>query len=353
MIRFKVGVCLGLLAVVSTPASVFAQVWGRPGIGVNPYMPGWGVGSVYPNGPGYNAGAYLNGSAQVMQASGNVMIQQEQARVEREKANQAKIDTKRRAFDEMMYEKANTPSYVETLSKEKQNILTRMINFPNDTEIKQGTSLNTLLPFLQDLSSSGSMGPPVPISQSIVNQLNISGSAKESVGMLRDGGQISDWPIGLQGKNQEKLDKLLPQAYDAAAKGKLTPKLMKEVRTEMATMREKLRVQVQKDEIDTSSYFQAIQFYNALSPAIDALERPDAKKQLAGAYSPRARNVQELVDFMSDNGLKFAPATPGNDNAYQVTHDAFVRYIRSAQSGSTGFQALNAPVSAPGNKKKT
>jgi aminopeptidase C len=159
---------------------------------------------------------------------------------------------------------------------------------------------------------------------------------------LRDGGQV-DWPIGLQGKNQKALDKLLPEAYTAAAAGKLTPKLMKQVRTEMATMRQTLRDQCQKEEIDTSSYLQAIEFYNSLESSINALERPDARKQLSGAYSPRARNVQELVDFMTDNGLKFAPSSPGNENAYQVAHDAFVRYARAAQSGS-GFQPTNAPV---------
>jgi hypothetical protein len=194
------------------------------------------------------------------------------------------------------------------------------------------------------------MGPQVPLAQSMVNQLNISGSGTSSVGMLRDAGRV-DWPIGLQGKNQKNLDKLLPEAYTAAASGKLTPKLMKDVRTEMKTMRETLRKQCQNDEIETSSYLQAIEFYNALETSINALERPDARKQLAGAYSPRARNVQELVDFMSDNGLKFAPSTSGNENAYQVTHDAFVRYARNAQS-SSGFQALNAPISGPTGYKK-
>jgi hypothetical protein len=279
-----------------------------------------------------------------MQAYGDVINQQEQARVTREKANQAKLDTKRQAFDEAMYEKANTPTYTETLTQEKAQILTRVMNFPVKSEITDGKSLNIMLPYLQDLTAHGAMGSPVPLPQSIINQLNISGSGTSSVGMLRDGGRV-DWPLGLQGKNQKSLDKLLPEAYSAAASGKLSPKLMKEVRTELKTMRETLRKQCQNDEIDTSSYLQAIEFYNALETSVNALERPDAKKQLGGAYSPRARNVQELLDFMSDNGLKFAPATPGNEAAYQATHDAFVRYGRNAQS--VGFQALSTPIQAP------
>jgi len=353
MKRFVFLFVITAAAMLAAADSAFAQYgYVRPGYPVNPYnpiYPGYGYGSVYPNGPGYNSGAYLQGSASVMQAYGDVINQQEKARVTREQANQAKIDTKRKAFDEMMYEKANTPTYTEELSKEKVQILTRVMNFPVKSEITDGKSLNIMLPYLQDLSGHGAMGAPVPLPQSMVNHLNISGSGSSSVGMLRDGGRV-DWPLGLQGKNQKSLDKLLPEAYSAAAAGKLSPKLMKDIRTEMKTMRETLRTQCQKDEIDTSTYLQAIEYYNSLETSINALERPDAKKQLAGAYSPRARNVQELVDFMSDNGLKFAPATPGNENAYQATHDAFVRYAKNAQSGA-GMQALNAPLPAPVYKK--
>ncbi|HZZ82479.1 MAG TPA: hypothetical protein VFE62_28530 [Gemmataceae bacterium] len=310
----------------------------------NPYYNPYGSGGFYGN-----AGGQLIGSAAVMQSYGDVIKDQETARIQREQANQAKLDTKKKAFDLMMYEKANTPTYTEELTADQAQILTRVMNFPVKSEINDGKSLNIMLPYLQSLSTAGTQGPPVPISQSIVNQLNISGSGTSSVGMLRDGGQV-EWPIALMGDHQKKLDKLLPQAYSAAATGKLTPKIMKEVRTELKAMRQTMRDQLQKDEIETSSYLQGIEFYNSLESSVNALEKPDARKQLAGAYSPRARNVQELVDFMSDNGVKFAPATPGNENAYKVVHDAFVRYARAAQ-GSAGFTAMNAPVRTPGKKK--
>jgi hypothetical protein len=187
------------------------------------------------------------------------------------------------------------------------------------------------------------------LSQSLINQLNISGSGTNSVGMLRAGGQV-DWPPALRGAQQKKIDKDLAVAYEAAMSNTLDSKIMKQLRTDMKKLREDMREQLAKDEIEASSYMQAIEFYNALDSSVNALERPDARKQLAGAYSPRARNVQELVDFMADNGTKFAPAVPGNEGAYQATHDAFVRYARIAQS-SAGFTALNAPVPMS-NKKK-
>lgn len=314
------------------------------------YRPGY----VYPGTTVYNpyggAGGYLAGSADVMNAYGNVINQQEQARILREQANQAKLDTRKKSFDQMMYEKNNTPSYTEELSKEKAMLLTRLMNHPIKSEIVNGTTLNAMLPLIQDLSNRGTQGPPVPISQSMVNQLNIAGSTGGSVGMLR-ASSIVEWPIGLRGPEQKKLDKLIPQACDGVINGTLEPKTMKSIYTEMSTMRERIKVEYQKDVMDVTTYSRAVEFYNSLDKSIRALERPDAKKQLTGAYSPRARNVQELVDFMTDNGVQFAASTPGNENAYQVTHDAFVRYSRTAQ-GSSGLQALNTPVKAPAPKRK-
>ena len=318
MIRTLLAAGLGLLTLTSSAAAQY-----YPPV-YNPYA---GVGR------GYNYGAAASGAADLTRAQGQVAIDNENARIQREKANQAKLDTKRQAFDEMNYEKANTPSYGEIASKDKAQLVQRLMKTPTRTEVYDGKTLNAMLPYLQHLSGYGGQGPPVQLSQSIVNQLNISGVASSSVGMLKGGGQV-EWPLALKGPQQKKLDELLPAAYDATAKGTLDNKLMKEVRKEMKKMRDTLGDQFRSEEIDGTSFVRGLEFYNTLSSSVDALERPDAKKQLSGAMSPRARNVQELVDFMGDNGLKFGPAAPGQESAYQVTHDAFVRYARAAESSS-------------------
>ena len=326
-----------------TSGSAFAQY--GPYSPYNPYNP---YSPYNPYNRGAGVGNALSGAADVTNAQGNYLNQVEQARVTREQSQQDKIKTKRMAFDEMMYEKANTPSYTDELAKTNATILRRLMDNPTNSEISSGKTLNAMLPYVQYLSTTGVQGPPVPLAQSIINELNITGSGTTSVGMLRSGGAV-DWPIGLQGPQQKKLDKLLPQAVDATATGKLNPKLMKEVRTEMTSMRTTLGKQLAEDQIDGSSYVQALEFYNNLHTSVNALEKPDARKQLTGARSPRAHNVQELVDFMTDNGVKFAAASPGNEPAYRVAHDAFVRYARIAQN-SSGMQAINAPINMP--KKK-
>jgi hypothetical protein len=295
----------------------------------NPYYPPAGYG-------GYGPGNVLNGAASFNQSTGDLAVSFEQARIINEQAKQAKLDTRKKAFDQMLYEKANTPTYTETLTKDKLQFLNRILNFPTKSEVVNGTTLNTLLPFLQSMTIYGAQGPPVNIGSTIVEGLNISTSGNLSIGMLRNGGQV-DWPVGLQGPQQKKLDKLLPAAVQATAAGKLNNSIMTPIYAEMKAMRESLRTRMKNDEIDGSEYMQGIDFFNSLENNVKALQKPDARKQLNGSFSPSARNVQELVEFMTDNGLKFAPATPGNENAYQATHDAFVRYSRIVQS-SAGVQ---------------
>lgn len=330
MNRTYFAACAGLLTFIAPAGAQY-----------NPYYPGGYPAYPRSAGPGIGQGASLSGQAQVLQSYGDVVVQQENARIQREKANQAKIDTKRKAFDEMMYEKANTPSYVETLTKDKQNILTRVMNFPSRGEIDSGYSLNVMLPFLQSLSANGTQGPPIMLPQSAVRELNVSITGSSSIGILRDGGRV-DWPLATVGPNQKKLDKMLPAAYDAAGNGSLTPKMMNDIRKELKDLREDMRARLNKDEIDNSSYLDALDFYNSLSQSVDALARPDTRKQISGQYQARGRNVQELVDYMTDKGLKFAPAAPGAENAYQAVHDAFTRYARAATS-SAGFQASASP----------
>src|SRR4029077_18984238 len=120
--------CLALQAAFLT-ASVHAQ-YPPPAYPAYPGYPGY-----YPGYGGFGPGNVLNGEANVISSSGQLFINQEQARVEREKANQAKILTKRQTFDEMMYEKANTPTFTENQEKTEMMIVRRVMNNPLPAEV--------------------------------------------------------------------------------------------------------------------------------------------------------------------------------------------------------------------------
>src|SRR3954470_8617379 len=99
-----------------------AQYVARP-YGYNPYYQN----PYYP--PGGGAGNYLSGAADYNRSQGDVAIQFENAKQINEQTKQMKLDTKKKAFDEMMYEKANTPTYTETLTKDKMMFLQRIMTY--------------------------------------------------------------------------------------------------------------------------------------------------------------------------------------------------------------------------------
>src|SRR5437660_361481 len=90
------------ILILITAGHAVAQYYPNP---YAPYLPYGGVGGA------------LAGQAQVIQANGQLAITNEQARIQREKYNQEKLNTRKQAFDQANYEKANTPPPVEEAEK--------------------------------------------------------------------------------------------------------------------------------------------------------------------------------------------------------------------------------------------
>lgn len=321
------------LALLALPAVARAQF--------NPYAPGqsW----PYPTYYGRQGGT-LAGGAQFLQSQGNVLVQQEQARITRQQAEQEKLKTKRMAFDQMMYEKANTPSFTEEQEKVDALRLRRMMTQPNRQEIIRGDTLNAMLPALRPLADQGTQGPPAPLSPYVLRDINVSGSDGRGVGVLRDGGKVR-WPIALRGEGQKKLDTLLPTCVARAVDGTLDAKLLKEVRTQVARLSDDLRTQFHKEQIDSTQFLAGKRFMEDLTASVQALERPDVARYFDGTFTAQGHNVPELVNHMTLQGLRFAPASPGQESAYNALHNSFVAFAQAA-GRSTGFQTTLAPTAA-------
>jgi hypothetical protein len=309
--------------------------------------PGWGGW-----GSGFGPGATLSGSAQVIQANGQVMINQEQARQERQKYYQDKIQTKKMAFDEAMYEKANTPTFTEEQEKILGTKIQRIMSQPLKAEIMRGDTLNMLMPYIRALADQGALGPPVPISSTVLKGVNVSpGGAGPGVGMLKDGGKIS-WPLAVRGPTQQKIDKMLPQAIEQTVAGTLEPKTYFQLTAAVDALREETRKKFQTEQIDGGTWTSARHFIDSLSDSLKVLQDPDAAKFFNGGYAAHGNNVPELVANMTADGLKFGPATstPSGEASYLALHNAFVSYARSAQMVA-GLHTPATPPQVPPNYK--
>jgi hypothetical protein len=94
-----------------------------------------------------------------------------------------------------------------------------------------------------------------------------------------------------------------------------------------------LRAGLRKDVPDlvVDDYLEAKTFLDRLDDAVTALRRPDAAEYLTGKYTLTARTVPELVRYMQDQGLRFAPADLEGHTAYLALHHALADSIRTAR----------------------
>jgi hypothetical protein len=293
---------------------------------------------------GFGPGNALAGQAQVMQASGDLFIKQEQARQQREKVNQDKLTTKRMAFDEAAYEKANTPTYNEDQERILREKTRRILNGATPSEITRGDSLNMLTPYIKALMDQGAFGPPIPLTPALLKAINVkvgTTAGTASAGLLKDGGKVT-WPLPLRGADSKKLDKMLTQAVSKAVAGTLEQSEYVALASQIDRMQDNLRKQYREEKIGGSSFLTGDHFLDALTSSLKILLDPNVARFFDGTYAARGNTIPELVDYMTANGLTFGPATSGVEQPYFALHNAFVSYTRSAQSGG-GFQSQNAP----------
>src|SRR5262249_35362377 len=141
-----------------TPATPGAAY--PPGPGSSPYAGGY-----YPPGYGYYPypGGYWQGQAAGLDAYANLGVSQEQARVIREQANQAKLDTKVKTIDVMGYERMNKYWYVDEQVDIQNKKIEFAMNNPPLPEITSGRSLNVLMGYIDKLMAMGARGATIPI----------------------------------------------------------------------------------------------------------------------------------------------------------------------------------------------
>jgi len=307
----------------------------------------------YPNPySNFGPGAVLSGSADVLSATGNVVVQQEQARVVREQAHQAWLDSEKKRFDLEAYERANTPTFTETQEKNKSLQLRRVLTDPTIYEITSAKALNTILPFAYSLTMQGIQGPSMPISPFMLEKINVTTGDKDSnIGLLKDGGRLT-WPFELRGEEQKKIDKLLPYAVMQAASNTLEPSIYSEIKKEADKLNDIVIKKLRTNELDGTAYLESKRFIAALQSALSVLRQPDASRFLSGAYSAKGRDMQELVMNMYQSGLKFAPASPGDEAAYTALYRSLAAYASAAPTNSSGFRVQGQSPGSMGIQSK-
>jgi hypothetical protein len=346
------GVVIGLVLVMLwTPrVSAFYPYWlGRPYWWYRPpvsYFPTYNFNYGYSGGYGmyppvygqpYYGGdpyaGYLQGAASVIDEQGKYLVNTQQAYLIKEQVRQAQTANRRRAFDEWLYERANTPTLNEQRERERKQEVRRDLNDPPATEVWTGRVLNIILTDLQDLEGRGVQGSAIPLEADLLTKINVyPAKGPSNIGLLKD--KSLAWPVGLRilppaletKPLRDRIDKLLAEAKEQSVKGRVKADLVADLRDNLAKLRKFFSKRI--DDMTFTQYAESKRFLSDLDAALQVLEQTDAADYLNGKYVAKGRTVRELVQYMKDSGLRFGAASSGDEAAYNALYQAMATYGR-------------------------
>jgi hypothetical protein len=292
--------------------------------------------------PGYDGGGYgyqpyyydpysgfLQGAASVMSANGKFRINNQQANLLREQVRSAHIDNNRKAFDEFLYERANRPTWLDDLERQRKFDLRYALRNASGSEILQGPTLNTLLDDLKQMQAKGVAGKDINLPDDVLNQINVTAGSGINPGLLK--AEKLAWPVGL-GKSdfaeeRKKVERNLQAAISDAERGPVETARLQDLSTALDRMSEDLGAQI--SEMTPTQFIEARNYLRLLHDAVRALSSPNATNYVNNKFAAKGKTVAELVKNMS--GLQFAPATPGSERAYKRLYEALVSYHDQSQ----------------------
>jgi hypothetical protein len=296
------------------PFSAGATGYGATGYGSSPYDP--------------YGGSDLRGIAEITAAQGKFAVSIEESKMTREKRRQSEIETRRKIFDEWQYERGRAPTLEDFRNQDRSLARRRALNDPPLTEILSATALNTLLDHLKSLQGSGASGARVAIDEGTLKRINITPGTGGNFGLLKNDGRLT-WPLPLQDENfrreRDAISKDVPTLVQQAAFGNgVDPGMLNTTKKNLDVLQEKLAKNVR--EIGTSQYIESKRFLNLVNDGLQTLSNNDVATYFNRDFAAKCKTTAELVKYMADKGLKFAPSTPGDEAAYRALHQGLATY---------------------------
>jgi hypothetical protein len=317
------------------------QAIARPSILDQPVTPqiaptyGWGTAPVYGLGwgapygwGGWGPGSYLNGVANVTTANAQALVTIQGARQAQAQADAAQLDYRRRLFDQLRYERMNSPTAEDIREYERQQALRRARNDPPATEIWSASALNALLQSIQKTHSvTGASGPSVPLDPTLVRHINVTtGVTRAGAGIF---GDRLRWPLPLAverfSAERERIEKLVKEAVAQIERtGNPDAGTLVDLNTAIRDLQTKADAEVGR--MSPSDSIRADRFLRELREGVRVLEQPNVVNFFNGKWSAQGDTVGDLIFHLTRNGLRFAPATQGDEAFYTALYHAMLTY---------------------------
>lgn len=319
-------------SMMSSPYASMTSTGGGVGNGGTPYYSPYGYGYGFPD----PFSGYLTGASNAINAQGQYLVRTQQAYLLKEQVRAAQLENRRRVFDEWLYERARTPTLNDERERIQHEELRRSRNEPPPTEIWSGKALNDLLANAIKLQGKKINGPDIKLDEDVVKKVNVStGREGTNFGMLKNGSKLH-WPVALRGlpggaELRDNLQTLVKKAYDEARAGQAPdPGTFNEIEQNTRLLNNLLQRRVNEESFN--DYNEAKAFLRQLDSSVRVLKQRDAANFINGDFAAKGGNVADLVRFMTEKGLQFAPATTGEHAAYIALYRALRDYDVGASS---------------------
>jgi hypothetical protein len=289
----------------------------------------YGAGGYYSYADPYGGG--LRGAAEAIDSQGRFEAMWQQSRLLAQEVERSKMDTRRKIYDEWLYERSTRPTIEDDRERNQAYELRRILHDPPTVDVVSGYALNTLL---KDIGRRPGYadGPVVALDPKVVRQVNVTSRENGgNVGVLKfvkDGAPLP-WPLPLQGaayqKQTQRLDQLTADAVNMVKNnGAVDPGTVNDLRADVNQLKEMVSANI--NELTPSQSVEAKRFLNQLDDAVLALKQQNVANYFTGRWAARGKTVADLVAYMNANGLTFAPAVSGDEAAYAALYNALAAY---------------------------
>jgi hypothetical protein len=285
-------------------------------------------------------GGGLHGSADAIRGQGQFEKDFQDARLKAQEVEHSKLKTRRKIYDEWLYERANTPTVVDIQEKTQKLENRRALLGMPLSEVLSGYALNTLLDDLKKRGNWGGKDPYGPIDPELLRQINVTSQSNGgNVGALKpvkEGAPLA-WPLVLRAAAyQDELRRINQRAAEAVKlvqnAGQVDPGTLNDMKDDVRRLRSKVGAHI--DDLTPAQSIEANRFLNQLDDAVRGLAQPDVAAYFTDKFAAKGKTVPELVQYMAQKGLKFAPATGGDEAAYSALYNYLAGY--SLQTDRTG-----------------
>ena len=297
-------------------------------------MPGIVTSGGITSSPGYTSGTYpaadsLPGTADLLRTYADLIKADQEARIIKAEAELLHLETVKKRAETKLYIESITPTWTQRQAKIARDVVARAQITTNPNEICSGNSLNVLLNDLRRLRGKKVTSNPIYLSEDVLENINVT-AKNGNLGLLRNGGTFT-WPSALtvQGmvskEDRKYIEDKAQVLVQEACSNNVPRKTLADLKKFLNWTAEKLARRV--DDIPAGQYLEGKRFLNHFIAACRALENGEAvayfkfRKWISGGKS-----IQDVVQYMAQEGLQFASAIPGDEGAYRATHSALAAY---------------------------